>query len=289
LWQQRRERAAYAAERARRQYDAVEPEHRLVARTLERQWEEQLAAQQQLEEAYHRFLREQPRTLTEAERAAIRRLATDIPALWAASTTTDADRKEVIRQVVERVVVEAERSSEWVHVRIVWVGGGQTRGTITRPIRHVTNLSTYAEICERVRTWTAAGLPAISIAERLNAAGYRPTRGQAFGTQAVHDLRRRLGLTGHRPCPRPRTELAPDEWWATDLGRALGLPKNTLQHWIRCGRVRARQEPTGLRRWIVRADAAAQARLRQLHQRSVGDESRQHWLQRKELLHAPAP
>jgi hypothetical protein len=60
LWQHRRERATYAAERARRQYDAVEPENRLVARTLERQWEEQLAAKQ-LEEAYHRFLREQPR------------------------------------------------------------------------------------------------------------------------------------------------------------------------------------------------------------------------------------
>jgi DNA invertase Pin-like site-specific DNA recombinase len=80
-WQQRRERAAWEAERARRQYDAVEPEHRLVARTLERRWEAKLAAQQQLEEASHRVLDEQPRTLSEPERAAIRRLATDIPAL----------------------------------------------------------------------------------------------------------------------------------------------------------------------------------------------------------------
>src|SRR5205085_10478790 len=61
LWQQRRERAAYEADRAARQYHAVEPENRLVARTLEHHWEGKLAAQQQLEEAYHRFLREQPR------------------------------------------------------------------------------------------------------------------------------------------------------------------------------------------------------------------------------------
>ena len=98
LWHQRRERAAYEVERAARQYHAVEPEHRLVARTLERAWEENLAAQQQLEEEYHRFLQQKPRLLSEAEREAIRRLATDVPALWAAPTTTDADRKEIIRK-----------------------------------------------------------------------------------------------------------------------------------------------------------------------------------------------
>jgi hypothetical protein len=287
LWQQRRERAAFEADRAARQYHAVEPENRLVARTLEHQWEDKLAVQQQLEEAYHRFLREQPRTLSEAERTAIRRLATDIPALWAAPTTTDADRKELIRQVLERVVVEAERSSERVHVRIVWVGGSQTTGAITRPIRHVTQLSTYPELCEQVRSWTLAGLPAIRIAEQLNTAGYRTTRGQAFGVQAVHDLRRRLDLRGHRPCPRSRTELAPDEYWAVTLARSLGLPKTTLEHWIRNGWVRARQEPTGLRRWIIWADAAEQDRLRQFHRRPMRDEIRHRWLQHKEMPHAP--
>ena len=82
LWQQRRERAAYEAARAARQYHLVEPEHRLVARTLERAWEATLAAQQQLEEAYHRFRRDQPRGLSDAERTAIRQLARSIPALW---------------------------------------------------------------------------------------------------------------------------------------------------------------------------------------------------------------
>src|SRR5712691_7857889 len=105
LWQQRRERAAYEVERAARQYHAVEPEHRLVARTLEHAWEEKLAAKLQLEQEDHRFVQHKPRLLSDAEREAIRRLATDIPALWAAPTTTDADRKEIIRQIVERVLV----------------------------------------------------------------------------------------------------------------------------------------------------------------------------------------
>src|SRR5262249_46152507 len=93
LWEQRRERAAYAADRAGRQYRLVEPENRLVARQLERDWEAKLTAQQQLEEEYQRFLRQQPRVLTTAEQEAIRRLAVRIPALWGAATTTIAERK----------------------------------------------------------------------------------------------------------------------------------------------------------------------------------------------------
>jgi DNA invertase Pin-like site-specific DNA recombinase len=277
LWQQRRERAAYEAERARRQYDVVEPENRLVARTLERQWEEKLAAQQQLEEAYHRFQQEQPRTLSEAERAAIRRLAADIPALWAAATTTAADRQELTRQIVDAVVVAADGKSERVQVTIRWIGGGQTTGTVVRPIRHVSDLSTYAEICEQVRVWTRERVPAASVAERLNAAGYRPARGGVFGVQAVHDLRRRLQLSGSRPRARSRVELGPDEWWCAELGQLLGLPKGTLQHWIRRGWVQARQEPAGLRRWIVWADSAERERLRHFGQRPLPEELRRRW------------
>ncbi len=277
LWEQRRERAAYEAERARRQYDAVEPENRLVARTLEQQWEAKLLAQQQLEEAYHRFRQEQPRTLSEAERTAIRQLATDIPALWAASTTTAADRQELIRQIVDAVVIVAEGKSERVQVTIRWVGGGATAGTVVRPIRHNRHLSTYADICERIRRWTHERLPAASIAERLNAAGYRPARGGAFGVQAVHDLRRRLQLSGTHPRARSRAELGPDEWWCAELGQTLGLPKGTLQHWIRRGWVQAHQETGGLQRWIVWADSAERERLHQLGQRPLPDELRQRW------------
>ena len=134
LWQQRRERAAYDVERAARQYQAVEPEHRLVARTLERAWEEKLAAQQQLEEEYHRFVQHKPRLLSEAERETIRRLAIDIRALWTAASTSDGDRKEILRQLVEQVIVDVQGSSEQVKVRLEWIGGGSTEGVVIRPI-----------------------------------------------------------------------------------------------------------------------------------------------------------
>ena len=91
-WQQRVERARYQAERAKRQYDAVDPENRLVVRGLERRWEEALKEQRDLEEEYARFSRNQPAGLSAGERAQIRALAKDVPGLWHAPATTAADR-----------------------------------------------------------------------------------------------------------------------------------------------------------------------------------------------------
>jgi len=278
LWQQRRERAAYDAERAARQYHAVEPENRLVARTLERAWEEKLAVQQQLDEEYHRFVSRQPRTLTDEERAAIRQLAADIPALWDAPTTTLTDRKEIVRQVVERVVVDAQGRSERVLVAIEWVGGGRTEGEVLRPIARLADLSSYPALCQRLRELTGQGLSAEAIGERLAADGFRSARGAAsFGASAVRALRQRLGLSTGRPRTVRRDGLGPDEWWRSELAQVLGIPTGTLAAWIGRGWVRARRTDEPMRRWILWADEAERERLRHLYRRSVGDEARRRW------------
>ena len=278
LWQQRRERAAYDVERADRQYQAVEPEHRLVVRTLERTWEEKLMAQQQLEEEYHRFLHQKPRLLSEAEREAIRRLAIDIPALWAAPSTTDADRKEIIRQIVERVIVDVQGSSERVKVRIEWIGAGHTEEVVIRPIGKLSDLSTYPQICQRVYELTEAGWAATAIAQALSDEGYCPARGAAhFGTQTIRQIQRQGGVRASRPRSRSRQELLPDEWWPAELVRMLGIPRASLHHWIRQGLVRARQLDEPLHRWVVWADEAEHERLRQYHQRAIGDDFRHRW------------
>jgi DNA invertase Pin-like site-specific DNA recombinase len=278
LWQQRRERAAYDAERAARQYHAVEPENRLVARTLERAWEAKLAARQQLDEDYQRFISRQPRALTAQERDAIRRLAADIPALWDAPTTASADRKEIVRQVVERVVVDAQGSTERVRVVIEWAGGGRTEAVITRPIARLEHLSTYPRLCRRLRELVEQGHATAEIAQMLDAEGYRPARqDRPFSPQSVRELRRRLGLSRGRPRATDRAGLGPDEWWKAELARALGIPSGTLEHWILRGWVTARRADEPLRRWIVRADPAELERLRQLYRRSAADEARRRW------------
>ena len=118
LWQKRMERASYEAERAGRHYRSVEPENRLVARQLAKDWEKKLAEEKSLKEEYQRVLVEKPRLLSASERESIRRLAADIPALWSAASTTNSERKEIVRQVIEGVVVEVEGDSERVGVFI---------------------------------------------------------------------------------------------------------------------------------------------------------------------------
>jgi DNA invertase Pin-like site-specific DNA recombinase len=279
LWQQRLERAAYAADRARRQYQLVEPENRLVARSLERQWEEALLAHQQLEEEYRRVRTFQPRLLTEAERTAIRQLATDIPALWEASTTTVAERKEIIRQVVDRVVVTVEGASERVQVRIAWAGGMETAGVVVRPVARLEQLSYYPQLCERVRCLAAEGLTARAIAERLNAEGYRPPkRREHFGEGGVQDLLHRLGVRTVQSCRIRAPDLGPNEWPVRALAQEVGMPEVTLYTWLQRGEVTARQEEERPRRWMIWADDHEVTRLRQRHHRSLGEEAYQRWM-----------
>ena len=124
-WALRLEQAHYEVERAERQYDAVEPENRLVARTLEQRWEAALAAEAGLREEQARFLAREPPQLTPADREAIRALAEDIPGLWRAATTTAAERKQIARLLLERVEVTVAGVSENAEVVCHWAGGGR--------------------------------------------------------------------------------------------------------------------------------------------------------------------
>src|SRR6266568_2328242 len=133
-WRQRLERGRTQADRIERQYQAAEPENRLVQRTLEQRWEEALQEVRRLEEEYARFRQTQPISLTRHEVDQIRDLARDLPALWDAPTTTPVDRQQVIRFLVERVEVEIEGVSDRVQVTITWAGGQDSRHELIRPV-----------------------------------------------------------------------------------------------------------------------------------------------------------
>lgn len=266
-WRRRLDRARYEAQRARRQYDAVEPENRLVARTLEAAWEEKLREQRKLEDEYERSCREQPRTLTAEERVAIHALATDLPALWKAPTTTAEDRKAILRQVVERVVVTVEGETEWMEVRVHWAGGRETYRRLRRPVRHTRQINSYQDLCERLRVLKGEGLNAVVIAESLNAEGWRrPKRGARFTGRVV---RRLLSLAGisHPRRRGDRSELGPDDWWLSDLARESGRTIDAVRKLVYRGRVRARQLDGPQGRWVISADADELARLRKTRRR----------------------
>ena len=133
LRRKRLERAQYEADRAARQYHAVEPENRLVAHQLERSWEEALAAQREVEEDLHRLEQVQPVELRSDELEMIKSLSTDLPTVWNALGTTAADRQTIVRHLVDRVVVDVQGESERVDVAIHWNGGPVVSSTKSRP------------------------------------------------------------------------------------------------------------------------------------------------------------
>jgi DNA invertase Pin-like site-specific DNA recombinase len=283
IWRQRLERAGYQAERARRQYQLVEPENRLVARQLEKDWEAALAERQRLSEEYDRFTAARPRTLTAVERDQIRALAADLPAVWDAPTTTDADRKQLIRHLIERVRVTVLGTSEKVDVEVTWAGGHRTAGRVTRPVAALSQLSYFPQLRQRAEELAAAGCTAAQIAERLNAEGLRPPkRAAAFTPSSAGDLLGALGLQ-HARTPASRPELGEHEWWLRDLASHLGMSKVTLDSWVRRGWAAGYLHPQA-RLIVVRADPAEVQRLRALHQVPRGQHNRRPWLTNQAAL-----
>lgn len=269
LWAKRLERAQYEVDRAARQFQLVEPENRLVARQLESEWEQKLKEKRKLDGEYERFTREQPRVLGREEREAIQELAADIPALWSASTTTSQDRKEILRQVIDRVVVEVHGMSERVSLRIAWSGGTETTYEVKRPVGCYEQLSYWPELKKRVHELFSETQNTAEIAERLSSEGWRPPKRKTlFDRVSVRRLLDRLRLRLRRPNPQRCEELGEHEWTRQALAEELGMPVTTLFAWMRRGWVEARQSERG--RWILHVDEADLKRLRELRELPVG-------------------
>jgi DNA invertase Pin-like site-specific DNA recombinase len=266
-WRQRQERARYEAERARRQYDAVEPENRLVARELERRWNEALLAQRQAAEAYDRFRQTQAVPPTPAEQAQLRVLAGVIPALWQAPSTSAAERQTILRHLLEKVVVSVREGSEYVDVTVHWVGGCVSQHAMVRSVHGYEQLADYERLLARVAELRVAGKTTKAIATHLNEEGFRtPRRGARYTSMAVRRLLSRQGLsTAQRPASRRRRKPpANGEWRLGELATALAVSKRTLRRWLARGWVHGWQLAGVLGRWRVWADTEELDRLYRL-------------------------
>lgn len=122
----------------------------IVSLGLESTWEESLRTYSRIKEDHRRHLEQQPTVLTAEERRAISRLAGDAPALWHAETTTNADRKAILRLLVDEVVATVEGQTEWLQVTIRWAGGHETRHRIVRPVSKMSQLARYEEWQARI-------------------------------------------------------------------------------------------------------------------------------------------
>lgn len=277
LWQKRLERSAFEAERAGRHYRLVEPENRLVARQLALEWETKLNVHKELQEDYQRFTHQQPRLLTDAEQQMIRELAENIPALWNAKTTTQVQRKEIVRQVIKRIIVNVEGDSERVKLTIEWMGNSISKVELIRPVAKWTQLSNYPQLCQRLKQLVQSGATTEEMAQSLNQEGfYPPKRRKTFNAEEVRALMRRLGLVTPR-IPANQASLAEHEWWLPQLASVLQMPTVTLYNWVRRGWVKARQQSEFPKHWIIWADEGELERLKTHRQQPTGAILRQRW------------
>ena len=187
------EQARYDARLAQRQYERVDPDNRLVANELERRWNEKLERVAQLEQAHAKAEAEAQWDLTSEERAAISDLSQDLPAIWAAPTTTNQDRKQLLRSAIESVQVDGRNHVAEIEVQIRWRSGVITRVMVKRYRRGADSLKTPADAVDRihelVRTHTYA-----EVAAQLNAEGWRSAFGRPFTSQTVGYVCRRDGV-----------------------------------------------------------------------------------------------
>lgn len=266
-WNKQLERARYESERAYRQFNSAEPENRLVVRTLEKRWEEALSAEEKLKQEYSKFLDEQPVTLSADDRQAICQLATDIPALWSAESTTAEDRQTIIRLLIERVIVAVDGTTEKVFVEIHWIGGHKTQAYITRSVAKLEQLSYYNELLKRVELLSNEHKNLKEIADALNQEGWRPPKRQEkFNSGMIGTLLSRAGIKSRKDTRSQQVTRMSNEWTFRELSQKLNIPEPTLYAWMRKGLLQVRRDMrvshNGI--WLIDADDKEIKRLQAL-------------------------
>jgi DNA invertase Pin-like site-specific DNA recombinase len=243
------EAARYAAAKAERRYLAVDPDNRLVARGLETAWEKALAAHAQAEAELARRQAARPVPLTSAERAAVLALGDDLAGVWDAATTTDKDRKQLLRTLLEEVNVTVCRDAEHGRADLVlrWKGGAVTELAV--PLRRTPprRLRTDEDTVDLIRR-LAAFYPDAKIAGILNRQHRTTARGMSYTASRVQSLRHHWKI----PCHQPGTQQPEGELLnVTAAARELGIAPSTLLRWLDDGFVAGEQVTPGAP-WRIR-------------------------------------
>ncbi len=235
-------RAEYEARLAQRQYQAVDPDNRLVASELERRWELALRAVVDAREAAERFATQPPvPQLPPLLKEQLRDIGHHLPALWGSGQLTAAQQKELVRSLIRRVIV-TRPVPDTVEARVVWVSGAVTALTVHPPILRAADVSNYEEFVAQVLRLGAEGYQDREIAERLTAAGFRAPRSSAITAALVASIRHARGQISLTE--QFKTQVKVDgQWTVYGLAQELAVHRNWLYARIRRGTIPATRHP----------------------------------------------
>jgi DNA invertase Pin-like site-specific DNA recombinase len=255
-WRLAVERTRYEAERAERRYRAVDPENRLVARGLEAAWEQRLRDLEQAQAELERKSQSRPRTLDPEDYQRIRALGADLKRVWAAPSTTDRDKKELLRTLLEEVIIAVQRDEFRAHLTLRWNGGMITELDVHLPRSNPARIRTDEDTVELVRR-LAVHYPDGVIAGILNRQGRKTVRGERFSANQVGSLRRYRDIARFElPTQPPRGELV------TIAGAAeiLKVAPSTIHRWLAEGIIAGEQITPGAP-WNIRITDELRARF----------------------------
>lgn len=250
-WQLRLERVQYEADLARRRYTAVDPDNRLVARTLERDWNEKLAEVEQLQREYATVPKPTALVLTAGERQRILLLAQNVPAVWHAPTTTPAERKQLIRFLIKDVTLT--RKETRIEVRIRWRTEALTELTVARPKLAADARRTDPQVVARIRELAPAHT-ATQIALLLNEAGRQTGLGGSFTASKVEWIRAAYSIA--LDCPEgpgfcPGGQRGDGRYSALAAAELLNVNVSTIANWCNLGVLECVRAGTHGPRWIT--------------------------------------
>lgn len=187
-WQMKIERANYEAQLRQRRYEEVDPSNRLVATTLEKNWNDALINLDEVKSQYAEYQAKEALAVTKKQKHSILSLSKDLPRLWRASTTKAKDRKRILRLLIKDITVEKPDETGRITLNIRWQGGSTESLKVMRPQKTWEKWRTSPEIIERVKSMVGQ-FNDRQIAATLNKEGMKSSKGNAFTADSICQIR----------------------------------------------------------------------------------------------------
>ncbi len=246
-WRLAVERASYEAQRAERRYRAVDPDNRLVARGIEAEWESCLRVLDKAKAELARNEQLRPRTLSAHERIRVLALGADLLKAWQAPTTTTRDKKELLRALIEEVIITVHKDERRAHLTLRWRGGALTEIDLDLPRHRPATVRTDEDTVALVRR-LAAHYPDAVIAGILNRQERTTAYGHRFTANHVGNLRRHWSIPRFEP---PDTPSDGRLLTIKQTADALGVAASTVHRWLNDGIIAGEQLTPGAP-WRIR-------------------------------------